>query len=61
MLIVRLVLLRLPEIIHVLRNGHRLLGGYVGGLEVAIGRSFFVTALNYGKIIENKTYKNFNP
>jgi hypothetical protein len=38
MLIVRPVLLFLPEIIrvHVLRNGRRLSGGYVGGLEVAI-------------------------
>ena len=40
MLILRPVLLLLPEIIrvHVLRNGRGLSGGYVGGLEVAIGR-----------------------
>jgi hypothetical protein len=53
------VLLLLPEIIGVQRNGRRWLGGYIGGQEVAAGQQCFVTAHNLGKKIENKTYKNF--
>jgi hypothetical protein len=59
-LIVRLVLLLLPEIIDALRNGRRWSGGYIGGVEVATGQQSFVTAQNSVKKIENKTYKNFN-